>query len=205
MNKVARQLRVALAGNPNCGKSTLFNSLTGSQQHVGNWPGKTVARKEGYYEDGETQVEIVDLPGTYSLSAYSPEEQIARDYIVQEQPDVVVNVLDAANLERNLYLTTQILETGAPLVLVLNMSDVAAKRGYLIDVAQLSQRLGGVAVIEAVANRGEGLAALREAIVATAKNKVVGGELTGFNNGEGLENGAYKRHATNGPRLRGCH
>lgn len=159
-----KRLRVALAGNPNCGKSTVFNSLTGAQQHVGNWPGKTVARKEGSYVDGGARVTIVDLPGTYSLSAYSPEEQIARDYIVQNRPDVVVNVLDAANLERNLYLTAQILETGAPLVMLLNMSDVAARRGYRIDVAQLSQLLGGVPVIPAVASRGDGLQALREAI-----------------------------------------
>ena len=111
-----KQLYVALAGNPNCGKSTVFNYLTGAQQHVGNWPGKTVARKEGVYTEGEAQVTVVDLPGTYSLSAYSPEEQIARDYIVQEKPHLVVNVLDASNLERNLYLTTQILETGAPVI-----------------------------------------------------------------------------------------
>lgn len=200
-----KQLRVALAGNPNCGKSTLFNRLTGAQQHVGNWPGKTVARKEGYYEEGEMQIQIVDLPGTYSLSAYSPEEQIARDYIVQEHPDVVVNVLDAANLERNLYLTAQIIETGAPMIVVLNMSDVAAKRGFQIDVAQLAQRLGGVAVVEAVASRGEGLEALRQAIVATAAGRQDGCNCTGSLNGEGSEYGASKRNATNGPRLWGCH
>ena len=198
-----KRLSVALAGNPNCGKSTVFNRLTGAQQHVGNWPGKTVARMEGYYEDGEARVAIVDLPGTYSLSAYSPEEQIARDYIVGEKPDVVVNVLDAANLERNLYLTAQILETGAPLVLLLNMSDVATRRGYRIDAAQLSERLGGVPVIEAVASRGEGLQALREAIravgSATKKDNARNGQ------GVGTDDGPGDDHATRAPRLRGCH
>lgn len=198
-----KRLRVALAGNPNCGKSTVFNRLTGGQQHVGNWPGKTVARKEGYYHDGETRVALVDLPGTYSLSAYSPEEQITRDYIVQQRPHVVVNVLDAANLERNLYLTTQILETRAPLVLLLNMSDVAARRGYRIDTEQLSRRLGGVPVIDAVASRGEGLEALREAI------REVGGAASanGANNvqGDGVEDGPGYDTAARTSRLWGCH
>ncbi len=202
-----RHVRVALAGNPNCGKSTLFNSLTGSQQHVGNWPGKTVARKEGAFEVHDVQVTVVDLPGTYSLSAYSPEEQIARNYIVQEAPDLVVNVIDAANLERNLYLTTQILETGAPLVMVLNMSDVAAKRGYHIDAGALSARLGGVPVIAAVATRGEGLAALRDLIAAAARdNEDEPHGSSGSVNGRGTTDGAGKHRMANGaPRLRGCH
>lgn len=198
-----RRLRVALAGNPNSGKSTVFNRLTGAQQHVGNWPGKTVARKEGYYEDGETRVALVDLPGTYSLSAFSPEEQIARDYIVHRQPDVVVNVLDAANLERNLFLTAQILETGAPLILVLNMSDVASRRGYQIDVAQLSRLLGGVPVVRAVASRGEGLQALREAI------RMIGGQASTEHGcemqGDGATHGTGDGTEGRAPRLWGCH
>lgn len=163
-----KRMRAALAGNPNAGKSTIFNSLTGSRQHVGNWPGKTVARKEGYFDEGEIRVELVDLPGTYSLSAYSPEEQIARDYIVQGVPGVVVNVVDAANLERNLYLTAQIIETGVPFIVVLNMSDLAERRGYGIDHLALSRRLGGVPVIPAVASQEQGLAAIRAAILDTA-------------------------------------
>lgn len=198
-----RRLRVALAGNPNSGKSTVFNRLTGAQQHVGNWPGKTVARKEGYYEDGHTSVALVDLPGTYSLSAYSPEEQIARDYIVHRQPDVVVNVLDAANLERNLFLTTQILETGAPLVIVLNMSDVASRRGYLIDAEQLSRRLGGVPVIRAVASRGEGLQALREAIRIVGNQTLAnrGSEMQGVGSTHGTGDGTKDQLS----QLWGCH
>ncbi len=195
-----KQLRVALAGNPNCGKSTVFNSLTGAQQHVGNWPGKTVARKEGHYVDGDTRVSVVDLPGTYSLSAYSPEEVIARDHIVQTKPDVVVNVLDASNLERNLYLTAQLLETGAPLVVVLNMSDVAARRGYRIDVAQLSERLGRVPVIRAVASRGDGLEALRTAIIRVGdRNRLLDRE------GDGIAHGVSDDRATRASCVWGCH
>lgn len=195
-----KQLRVALAGNPNCGKSTVFNSLTGAQQHVGNWPGKTVARKEGHYVDGDTRVSVVDLPGTYSLSAYSPEEEIARDYIVQTKPDVVVNVLDASNLERNLYLTAQLLETGAPLVVVLNMSDLAARRGYRIDAAQLSERLGCVPVIRAVASRGNGLEALRTAIIHVGdRNRLLEHE------GDGIAHGVGDDRATRASCVWGCH
>jgi ferrous iron transport protein B len=198
-----RQLRVALAGNPNCGKSTVFNRLTGAQQHVGNWPGKTVARKEGYYQDGDTRVALVDLPGTYSLSAYSPEEQIARDFIVRQQPDVVVNVLDTANLERNLFLTAQILEAGAPLIIVLNMSDVAARRGYLIDVEQLSRRLGGVPVIRAVASHGEGLQSLREAIRIVGSQTLANREheMQGDGSTHGTGEGTTDRES----QLWGCH
>lgn len=200
-----KQYVVALAGNPNCGKSTVFNYLTGSQQHVGNWPGKTVARKEGAFVEGDAQVTIVDLPGTYSLSAYSPEEQIARDYIVQERPHLVVNVLDATNLERNLYLTTQILEAGAPLIVLLNMCDVAEKRGFRIDGAALGEQLGGVPVIAAVASRGEGLEALRRAIVTTAERKNGQGGPWQTGTGDGFENGSSKRKPASIPALRGCH
>ena len=156
--------RIALAGNPNTGKSTLFNALTGGNQHVGNWPGKTVTRRAGWYEHRGRRFEVVDLPGTYSLSAYSPDEQIARDYIVLGRPDLVVNVVDATNLERNLYLTTQIMETNSPLIIVLNMQDLASRRGYHVDDKKLSQLLGGRPVLWTAAARGEGLATLRDTI-----------------------------------------
>jgi ferrous iron transport protein B len=158
------RLRVALAGNPNTGKSTIFNALTGSNQHVGNWPGKTVAKKEGCYHENGMCVELIDLPGTYSLSAFSPDEEVTRDYIVLDKPDVVVNVVDVNNLERNLYLTMQILETGSPLILVLNMHDVAERKGTAVDSQKLSQLLGGVQVISTSATNGKGLTELRQAL-----------------------------------------
>lgn len=164
-------IRIALAGNPNAGKSTIFNALTSSRQHVGNWPGKTVEKKEGAFKHQDCKAEVIDLPGTYSLSAYSPEEQIARDFIVQEKPDLVVAVVDAANLERNLYLTAQILETGVPLIVALNMSDVAESRGYQIDKAKLSELLGGAPVVQTIASKGIGLDQLREKIVEFVENE----------------------------------
>lgn len=157
---------IALAGNPNVGKSTIFNGLTGSRQHVGNWPGKTVEKKAGILKCAGQELTIIDLPGTYSLSAYSLEEQIARDFIVLERPQVVVNVLDATNLERNLYLTAQILETGIPLIIALNMCDLADSRGITIDVAQLSQLLDGIPVIPMAASHNHGLEELKQALVA---------------------------------------
>jgi ferrous iron transport protein B len=157
---------IALAGNPNVGKSTLFNSLTGSRQHVGNWPGKTVEKKEGRTIINGTEILVVDLPGTYSLTAYSIEEIIARDFIVNERPNAVVAVVDAANLERNLYLVAQIIELEMPVIVALNMADLAQKRGIQIDPQALSKRLGGTPVIETVGNRGIGLDALKEAIFA---------------------------------------
>ena len=133
--------RFALAGNPNCGKTTLFNTLTGSTAHVGNWPGVTVDKREGVYKKGDSNVSIVDLPGIYSLSPYTPEEVISRNYIIDEKPDCVINVVDVTNLERNLYLTTQILEIDVPIVIALNMMDVLEKRGDIIDSKQLEKRL----------------------------------------------------------------
>jgi len=157
---------IALAGNPNAGKSTLFNALTGGRQHVGNWPGKTVEKKEGIWKHNGREFTVVDLPGTYSLTAYSLEEVIARDYIVEEKPDVVVTVVDAANLERNLYLTVQIIEMGAKVVIALNMSDIAESRGLKINFESLSQALGAI-VVPTTANRERGLAELKQAILDT--------------------------------------
>ncbi|MCG8353795.1 MAG: 50S ribosome-binding GTPase [Chloroflexales bacterium] len=156
---------IALAGNPNTGKSTIFNALTGSRQHVGNWPGKTVEKKEGVLRFQNQSITVVDLPGTYSLSAYSLEEQIARDFIVHDRPHVVVNVVDATNLERNLYLTAQILETGIPIILALNMQDLAAARGITVDSAHLSHLLDGLPVIPMAASLGQGVPALKQAII----------------------------------------
>jgi ferrous iron transport protein B len=155
--------RIALAGNPNSGKSTVFNALTGARQHVGNWPGKTVEKKEGLCKRDGDEIEVVDLPGTYSLTAYSLEEIIARDYIVNEQPDVVVVVVDSANLERNLYLVVQILELGAPVVVALNMSDIAESRGLKINVPQLAKALNSP-VVCTVASRGQGIEELMQTV-----------------------------------------
>ena len=151
-----RQMRVALAGNPNCGKTTLFNALTGSNQYVGNWPGVTVEKKEGETRIGDRTVTVVDLPGIYSLSPYSMEEIVARDFIIGEAPDCVIDIVDATNLERNLYLTVQLLELERPTVLALNFMDEVEKRGDKIDVRRLSRELG-VPVIPITARTGEGI------------------------------------------------
>ena len=164
-------VRVALAGSPNTGKSTLFNFLTGLSQHVGNWPGKTVERKTGTSRHGDTAFFFVDLPGSYSLSANSLEEEIARAYILQEHPDVVVAVLDASSLERNLYLVCELLELGVPLVVVLNMMDIVEGQGLQVDCRALQSALG-VPVVPMVATRGEGIFELLEAVRAIAFNEV---------------------------------
>jgi len=164
LHEKAPALTVAIAGNPNAGKTTLFNALSGARQHVGNWPGVTVEKKEGGFEYQGRSIHIVDLPGTYSLTAYSMEEVIARDYILTESPDVVVNIVDASNLERNLYLTVQLLELGAPVIIVLNMVDVAEARNILIDHEQLGV-LMGVPVVPMVARTGKGKAELMSAVL----------------------------------------
>ena len=161
-------MTIALAGNPNSGKTTLFNALTGSRQQVGNYPGITVDKREGEALFGSTRLHIVDLPGTYSLSAYSPEELVARNVLVEEKPRVVIDVLDATNLERNLYLAVQFMELGIPVVLALNMMDEVKKRGLTINTSQLS-RLLNVPVVETVAKTGRGKEALMEVAQDTAK------------------------------------
>ena len=162
-------LTIALAGNPNAGKSTIFNVLTGLHQHTGNWPGKTVEKKEGEFEYKGLTINIVDLPGTYSLTAYSPEEIIARDFIIQDKPDLVINVVDATNLERNLYLTVQLLELEVPVVVALNMTDALHKDGAKINVEELSQLLGNIPVVHTSANHGNGVSELIAKAVNTAK------------------------------------
>ncbi len=163
-------VNIALAGNPNVGKSAIFNSLTGMRQHTGNWPGKTVARAEGEFEFHGRVIHVVDLPGTYSLAAQSPEEVIARDYILSDEPDVIVNVVDATNLERNLNLTLQILEMTDRVVVALNLVDEAAKTGIETDVGALSKALG-VPVVPTVAVSGEGLDELTGVAVAVADGR----------------------------------
>lgn len=153
--------RFALAGNPNCGKTTLFNNLTGSTAHVGNWPGVTVDKKEGVYKKGAEPIAIIDLPGIYSLSPYTPEEVVSRNYILDEKPDCVINIVDATNLERNLYLTTQVMEMDVPMVIALNMIDMLDKQGDKIDAKELEKRLG-VPVVKISALKNEGLKELME-------------------------------------------
>ena len=160
-------INIALAGNPNCGKTTMFNELTGANQYVGNWPGVTVEKKEGKYTR-DKDVTVTDLPGVYSLSPYTPEEIVTRDYLMSGQPDVVVNLVDATNLERNLYLTTQILDLGLPVVVALNMMDLVRKNGDEINVEGLSQRLG-CPVVETTALKGRGVEELIAKAVEAAK------------------------------------
>ena len=134
-------VKIALAGNPNCGKTTLFNALTGSNQFVGNWPGVTVEKKEGKLK-GNKDVIIMDLPGIYSLSPYTLEEVVARNYLITERPDAILNIVDGTNLERNLYLSTQLMELGIPVIMAVNMMDVVAKNGDVIKIRELSGQLG---------------------------------------------------------------
>ena len=167
-----RPIVVALAGNPNSGKTTIFNALTGSHQHVGNYPGVTVERKEGRLRYAGHTINVVDLPGTYSLTAYSAEELVARSFLIEEQPDVVVDIVDASNLERNLYLAVQFIELGVPLILALNMSDLAESRGVSINVDLLSALLG-VPIVPTVGHKGEGIDELKDAIVGMVEVGVI--------------------------------
>ncbi|MDA3916825.1 MAG: ferrous iron transport protein B [Deltaproteobacteria bacterium] len=164
-------IAIALAGNPNSGKTTLFNALTGARQHVGNYPGVTVEKKEGKYSDDIGEFNIVDLPGTYSLTAYSMEEVVARDYLVNEKPAMVVDIIDASNLERNLYLCVQFLEMGMPVTIALNMMDVANKRGIEIDHKKLSKLLN-IPVVPTIARKGHGKKKLLQAIAAKSESNI---------------------------------
>ena len=163
-----KQIKIALAGNPNCGKTTLFNALTGSNQFVGNWPGVTVEKKEGKLKKHDNVV-IMDLPGIYSLSPYTLEEVVARNYLIGERPDAILNIIDGTNLERNLYLTTQLTELGIPVVIAVNMMDVVRKNGDQINVKELSRQLG-CEIVEISALKGDGVMAAAEAAIDAAKN-----------------------------------
>ena len=166
---IVKALRILLAGNPNCGKTTLFNALTGANQYVGNWPGVTVEKKEGKLK-GHKDVAIMDLPGIYSLSPYTLEEVVARNYLIGEHPDAIINIIDGTNLERNLYLSTQIIELGIPVVMAVNMMDVVRKSGDKIDIKALSNALG-CEVVEISALKGEGIKEAADKAVAAAKAK----------------------------------
>ena len=162
-------IRIALAGNPNCGKTTMFNALTGANQYVGNWPGVTVEKKEGKLKSKKVKEEVVvtDLPGIYSLSPYTLEEVVARNYLIDEKPDVVLNIIDGTNLERNLYLTTQVVELGIPVVVAVNMMDVVKKNGDKINVKELSRQLA-CPVVEISALKGTGVMEAAEAAIKAA-------------------------------------
>ena len=162
-------IRIALAGNPNCGKTTLFNALTGANQFVGNWPGVTVEKKEGKLKANK-EVTVVDLPGIYSLSPYTLEEVVARNYLVTERPDAILNIIDGTNLERNLYLTTQLLEMGIPVVIAVNMMDIVQKRGDKLNASKLSKELG-CPVVEISALKGNGVREAAEQAVRAATKK----------------------------------
>ena len=164
------EIKIALAGNPNCGKTTLFNALTGSNQFVGNWPGVTVEKKEGKLK-GHKDVVIMDLPGIYSLSPYTLEEVVARNYLISERPDAILNIIDGTNLERNLYLTTQLVELGIPVVVAINMMDVVKKNGDKINTDQLAKELG-CQVCEISALKGTGIKEAAELAVKAAESKV---------------------------------
>ena len=161
-----KQIKIALAGNPNSGKTTLFNALTGSNQFVGNWPGVTVEKKEGKLKKHDDVV-IMDLPGIYSLSPYTLEEVVSRNYLITERPDAILNIVDGTNLERNLYLTTQLTELGIPVVVAINMMDVVKKNGDQINVKELSRQLG-CPVVEISALKGTGIMEAAEAAVSAA-------------------------------------
>ena len=167
-------IKIALAGNPNCGKTTMFNALTGANQAVGTWPGVTVEKKEGKLKSKKTKEEVIvtDLPGIYSMSPYTLEEVVSRDYVLKENPDVIIDLVDATNIERNLYLTTQLIETGVPVVIALNMADLLAKRGIKIDVKRLSMLLD-CPIIETSALKGEGLDKLIDEAVKVAKKSEI--------------------------------
>ena len=166
-----KKITIALAGNPNSGKSTIFNNLTGARQHIGNYPGVTVEKKEGTLVYHDYEINVVDLPGTYSLSAYSEDEAVARRFIVESKPELIVNIVDASNLERNLYFTTQLIELNVPIVIAMNMSDVAQKNGQDIDFQKLS-KLAGIPIVPTVGNKNIGTEKLLDVLVKMYENKI---------------------------------
>jgi len=168
--KISKKLRIALAGNPNSGKTTIFNALTGSRQHVGNWPGVTVEKKEGKFKYDGFEIDVVDLPGTYSLTAYSLDERIARDFLIKEKIDAVVAVIDASNLERNLYLVSQLLELGVNVILDLNMMDVVEKRKININIEKMSEILG-IRIVKTIGTKKEGLEELKREIIKNTNGR----------------------------------
>ena len=188
-----KKITVALAGNPNSGKTTIFNLLTGARQHVGNYPGVTVEKKEGLCKYDGHEITFVDLPGTYSLTAYTIEEIVTRNFIIEEQPDIVVDILDASNIERNLYLATQLIEMNVPLILAFNMSDVAEQKGLLFDIEQLSKLLEAP-IVPMIGNKGKGKKELLEAIVEIAK-KGKGRRIHNIHYGEEIEHELAKIEA----------
>lgn len=161
-------IRIALVGNPNCGKTTMFNYLTGSSQYVGNWPGVTVEKKEGKLKQHK-DVKVIDLPGIYSLSPYTLEEVITRNYLITEKPEVIINIVDGTNLERNLYLSTQVMELGIPVIIALNMMDIVRKNGDIIDKDKLSKSMG-CTVVETSALKGDGCKELIDKAIELAKS-----------------------------------
>ena len=161
-------IKIALAGNPNSGKTTLFNALTGSKQYVGNWPGVTVEKKEGQLKKHDDVI-ITDLPGIYSLSPYTPEELVARDYLTRQRPDAILNIVDGTNLERNLYLTTQLTELGIPVVIAINMMDIVRKNGDKIDIEKLGKEMG-CPVVEISALKGDGIQEAADKAIEAAKH-----------------------------------
>ena len=171
-------VKIALAGNPNSGKTTLFNALTGSNQFVGNWPGVTVEKKEGKLK-GHKDVVIMDLPGIYSLSPYTLEEVVARNYLINERPDVILNIVDGTNIERNLYLSTQLMELGIPVIMAVNMMDVVEKNGDKIHINKLSEKLG-CEVVEISALKGTGISKAAEKAVALAQKKAANARVHEF-------------------------
>jgi len=165
----SKKITAALAGNPNSGKTTIFNALTGLHQHVGNYPGVTVEKKYGTCHINGYELNIVDLPGTYSLAAYSTEEIVTRNFILEQKPDVVIDIVDASNIERNLYLAVQLMELNVPLVLAFNMSDIARHKGLVFDISALSE-LFGLKIVQTIGNRQHGIDKLLKAVIETVQS-----------------------------------
>ena len=170
MKNNLKEINICLAGNPNCGKSSLFNNLTGLRQHVGNYPGVTVEKKEGSLVNGNYKINVVDLPGIYSLSASSEDEVVARNFIIEQKPDLIIDVVDASNFERNLYLYTQLSELGVKVIIALNMLDVLKNKGQEID-CELLMKSYGILAVPTVANKNKGTEDLIKSVIDVYENK----------------------------------